>query len=55
MLQECNKFREYQTHKLLIELLEKELAQRQKLRRELQKAIAKPTNCWRRVNDVSMS
>jgi len=41
MLQECNKFREHQARELLIELMEKELAQRQNLIRELQKHIAK--------------
>jgi hypothetical protein len=35
MLQECNKFREHQAHETLIELLEKQLAQRKQLVREL--------------------
>ena len=41
MLQECNKFREHQARELLIELLEQQLAGRQKLVRELQTNIAK--------------
>jgi hypothetical protein len=35
MLQECNKFREHQAHETLIELLEKQLAHRKQLVREL--------------------
>ncbi|GAX25471.1 hypothetical protein FisN_12Lu012 [Fistulifera solaris] len=35
MLQECNKFREHQAHETLIEMLEKQLAQRKQLVREL--------------------
>jgi MED7 protein len=41
MLQECNKFREHQARELLIELLEEQLAERQKLVRELSANIAK--------------
>ena len=35
MLQECNKFREYQARENLIELLETQLAERRKLINEL--------------------
>lgn len=35
MLQECNKFREHQAHETLIEMMEKQLAQRKRLIREL--------------------
>lgn len=41
MLQECNKFREHQARELLIELLEKQLTERQKLLKEFQSNIAK--------------
>jgi hypothetical protein len=41
MLQECNKFREHQARELLIELLEEQLAMRQKLVQELRVVIAK--------------
>jgi hypothetical protein len=40
MLQECNKFREHQARELLIELLEKQLADRSTLLEELQTIIA---------------
>jgi hypothetical protein len=36
MLQECNKFREHQARELLIELLEKQLAERKTLLEDLQ-------------------
>lgn len=35
MLQECNKFREHQAHETLIDMLEKQLAHRKELVREL--------------------
>lgn len=41
MLQECNKFREHQAREMLIELLEQQLAERQRLARELRNNIAK--------------
>jgi hypothetical protein len=39
MLQECNKFREHQARELLIETLEKQLAERTALLKELQISI----------------
>lgn len=41
MLQETNKFREHQSREILIELLEKQLAERQKLLEEVQEGIQK--------------
>lgn len=41
MLQETNKFREHQSREILIELLEKQLAERQMLLKELELDIAK--------------
>ena len=41
MLQECNKFREHQAREILIELLEKQLAQRRRLLSELNSTSAK--------------
>lgn len=40
MLQECNKFREHQAREILIELLEKQLEQRERLLEELKASIA---------------
>lgn len=40
MLEETNKFREHQSRELLIELLEKQLHERQKLVRELEHKVA---------------
>jgi MED7 protein len=40
MLQECNKFREHQARELLIQLLEKQLEERNILLQELQANIA---------------
>jgi MED7 protein len=40
MLQECNKFREHQSREILIEMLEVQLAERQKLVRKLREQIA---------------
>ena len=39
MLQECNKFREHQAREILIEMLEEQLAERQKLVRTLREQI----------------
>lgn len=39
MLQETNKFREHQAREILIEILEKQLAEREKLLKELQDGI----------------
>lgn len=39
MIQECNKFREHQAREILIQVLEKQLAQRQSLLKELYEAI----------------
>ena len=41
MLQECNKFREHQSRELLIEMLEEQLTERQKLVRKLREQITK--------------
>jgi MED7 protein len=41
MLQECNKFREHQAREILIEMLEEQLAERQKLVRKLREQITK--------------
>ena len=41
MLQECNKFREHQARELLIELLEKQLAERQGLLKDFRESIQK--------------
>ena len=40
MLQECNKFREHQAREILIDLLEEQLAERQRLVQELKSGIA---------------
>lgn len=39
MLQETNKFREHQAREILIEILEKQLAERETLLKELQEGI----------------
>jgi MED7 protein len=39
MLQECNKFREHQAREVLIDLLEKQLARRESLVKELDKCV----------------
>ena len=41
MLQECNKFREHQAREELIDLMEKQLAERRKLLVEVQVGIGK--------------
>jgi hypothetical protein len=41
MLQETNKFREHQAREILIELLEKQLSERQKLLTEVEEGIAR--------------
>jgi uncharacterized coiled-coil protein SlyX len=40
MLQECNKFREHQSREILIEMLEVQLAERQKLVKKLRAQIS---------------
>jgi len=44
MLQETNKFREHQSRELLIEILEKQLEQREKYINELENKITKVDN-----------
>lgn len=44
MLQETNKFREHQSREILIELLEKQLEERQRLIVELEKDVATADN-----------
>lgn len=39
MLQECNKFREHQARELMIDLLEKQLARRESLVKELELCV----------------
>jgi MED7 protein len=39
MLQECNKFREHQAREVLIDLLEKQLARRESLVKELEVCV----------------
>jgi hypothetical protein len=45
MLQECNKFREHQAREILIDLLEKQLQQRNNLLAELQEQIRQADQC----------